>query len=219
MKALKGGHDAPLPGSPDLPPQLADYSKPHGSNGRRAIWNRSPSVSWPDRTWNGAMQSNRHILIVSSRIENKNTLLSTLDGLPVSTFTVAKIEHAFEVLLSSPIDLVFCEEHVTDGSYRELLSAVHARDKMTPFVLILCTGKWEECLEAVRLGATEVLRCPLEPTDINLTLVRAMRDKEYADGELYVSPCPTLGTAEPAEVCEYAGGIGELRMLIRRPTP
>jgi DNA-binding NtrC family response regulator len=164
------------------------------------------------------MPNNRHILVVSSRIENKNTLLGALHELPVSTFAVATIEHAFEVLLSSPIDLVFCEENVTDGSYRELLSAMHASNKMTPFVLILCTGKWEECLEAVRLGAADVLRCPLEPTDINLTLVRAMRDKEYADGGLYVSPCPTLQTSEPAGLCEYAGGIGEVRMLIRRPT-
>jgi DNA-binding NtrC family response regulator len=165
------------------------------------------------------MQNNRHILLVSSRIENKDTLLSALDGFPVSTFTVAKMEHAFEVLLSNPIDLVFCEEHVTDGSYRELLSVVHARNKMIPFVLILCTGEWEECLEAMRLGATDVLRCPLEPTDINLALVRAMTDKEYTDGGLYRSPCPTLETSEPAVVCEYSGGIGELRMLIRRPTP
>src|SRR2546429_101881 len=89
------------------------------------------------------MQNNRHILVVSSRIENKNALLSALDGLPVITFTVPKIEHAFEVLLSSPIDLVFCEEHVTDGSYRELLSAVHARDKMTPFVLTLVRAMWD----------------------------------------------------------------------------
>ena len=89
------------------------------------------------------MQNNRHILVVSSRIENKNALLSALDGLPVITFTVPKIEHAFEVLLSSTIDLVFCEEHVTDGSYRELLSAVHARDKMTPFVLTLVRAMWD----------------------------------------------------------------------------
>jgi len=149
-----------------------------------------------------------------SRIENKNTLLGALNELPVSTFAVAKIEHAFEVLLSSPIDLVFCEEHVTDGSYRELLSAMHASNKMTPFVLILCTGKWEECLEAMRLGVTDVLQCPLEPSDINLTLVRTMRDKNYANSAFHERPGSALGTLAP----EYAGGIGELRMLIRRPT-
>jgi len=56
-----------------------------------------------------------HILIVSSRLENKDRLVSVLDGLPVTTFAVPKIEQAIEVLSSSPIDLIFCEERVTDG--------------------------------------------------------------------------------------------------------
>jgi len=85
---------------------------------------------------------------------------------------------------------------------------------MIRFVLILCTGKWEECLEAMRLGVTDVLQCPLEPSDINLTLVRTMRDKNYANSAFRESPGWALGTLTP----EFAGGIGKLRMLIRRPT-
>ncbi len=155
-----------------------------------------------------------HILIVASRLENKDRLLSVLDGLPVTTSAVAKIEQAIEVLSSTQIDLIFCEERLTDGFYRELLSAVHRHNLMIRFVLILCTGKWEECLEAMRLGVTDVLQCPLEPSDINLTLVRTMRDRNYANGAFYESPGSTLETCAP----EYAGGLGEVKMLIRRPT-
>ena len=155
-----------------------------------------------------------HILIVASRLENKDRLLSVLDGLPVTTCAVPKIEQAIEVLSSSPIDLIFCEERVTDGFYGELLAAVHRQDLMIRFVLILCTGKWEECIEAMRLGVTDVLQTPLEPSDINLTLVRTMRDKNYANRAFHESPGSALETLAP----EYAGGIGELRMLIRCPT-
>ena len=35
--------------------------------------------------------------------------------------------------------------------------------------------EWEEYLEALRLGATEVLRCPLQPSDVDLALIHAMR--------------------------------------------
>jgi DNA-binding NtrC family response regulator len=45
----------------------------------------------------------------------------------------------------------------------------------TRFVVMLCTGEWEEYLEALRLGAEEVLRCPLQPTDVDLALIHAMR--------------------------------------------
>jgi len=155
-----------------------------------------------------------HILIVASRLENKDRLLRVLDGLPVTTFAVPKIEQAIEVLSSSSIDLIFCEERVTDGFYHELLSAVHRHNLMIRFVLMLCTGKWEECIEAMRLGVADVLQCPLEPSDINLTLVRTMRDKNYANSAFRESPGSAFGALTP----EYAGGIGELRMLIRRPT-
>lgn len=83
-------------------------------------------------------------------------------------------------------------------------------------MVILCTGEWEERLEALRLGATDVLRC--QPTDIDLTLIRMMREKEYADSAPHESPCPAWGTLEAPGVLEYSGGIGELKMRVKRLT-
>jgi hypothetical protein len=40
---------------------------------------------------------------------------------------------------------------------------------------VQCTGEWEEYLEALRLGAAEVLRVPLQSTDIDIALFHAMR--------------------------------------------
>jgi hypothetical protein len=39
--------------------------------------------------------------------------------------------------------------------------------------------EWEEYLEALRLGAEEVLRCPLQPTDIDLALIHALRGNAH----------------------------------------
>jgi hypothetical protein len=44
--------------------------------------------------------------------------------------------------------------------------------------LLLFTGEWEEYLEAIRLGTTEVLRCPLQSTDVELTLIHVARVHE-----------------------------------------
>jgi hypothetical protein len=44
---------------------------------------------------------------------------------------------------------------------------------------MLCTGEWDEYLEALHLGAEEVLRCPLQPTDVDLALIHAMRGANY----------------------------------------
>jgi DNA-binding NtrC family response regulator len=117
-----------------------------------------------------------NVLIVSSRIETRKVLQRTLEGLPVNTFCVSRIDHAMEVLPSRSFAIIFCEEHVSDGSYRKLLEITLANSEPNHFVVILCTGEWEEYLEALKLGAAEVLRCPLQSPDVDMVLIHAMRE-------------------------------------------
>ena len=121
------------------------------------------------------MDNEVDVLIVSSRIENRRTLLRTLGGLPVNTFSTSTIVHALEVLSLHPLAVVFCEERVSDGSYRELLASVITTRRTNRFIVVLCTGEWEESLEAFRLGAAEVLRSPQQAPDIDIALFHAMR--------------------------------------------
>jgi DNA-binding NtrC family response regulator len=121
------------------------------------------------------MDNRLPILIVSCRPVNRKMLMRVFDGLPIDSYSASTINQAREALDSRPFSVVFCEERVSDGSYRDLLLDVRDRGDGTRFVVMLCTGEWEEYLEALRLGAEEVLRCPLQPTDIDLALIHAMR--------------------------------------------
>ena len=118
------------------------------------------------------------LLVVSSRLENKKALLRILKDLPASVITASTIEQAGEVLATHSIRLVFAEEHFIDGSYRELLTVIRFANLNTRLVLMLCTGEWPEYLEALRLGAADVIRCPLQATDVELSLIRAAREYE-----------------------------------------
>jgi DNA-binding NtrC family response regulator len=122
------------------------------------------------------MDKELNILIVSNRLENRKTLLRTLEGLPVNAFCVSTLEQALETLPSRTFAIIFCEERVSDGSYHELLGIVRANSEPGRFVVILCTGEWEEYLEALKFGASEVIRCPLQPPDIDMVLIHAMRE-------------------------------------------
>jgi DNA-binding NtrC family response regulator len=115
------------------------------------------------------------ILIVSCRPENGKMLMRVFDGLPIDSYSAPTIRQARETLQSRAFSVVFCEERLSDGTYAELLSDLQSGPHGTRFVVMLCTGEWEEYLEALRLGAEEVLRCPLQPTDIDLALIHAMR--------------------------------------------
>jgi len=98
-----------------------------------------------------------------------------LDELSINSYVAPTIRDAIEVLASRSISMVFCEERLPDGPYSDLLTSVRATWSETQFVVMLCTGEWEEYLQAMRLGAQEVLRCPLRPTDIDLMLIQAMK--------------------------------------------
>lgn len=101
--------------------------------------------------------------------------MRVFDGLPIDSYSAARIDQAHEALQSRNFSVVFCEERLPDGTYFELLAEVRTQHAGTHFVVMLCTGEWEEYLEALRLGAEEVLRCPLQPTDVDLALIHAMR--------------------------------------------
>src|SRR5215469_381476 len=116
----------------------------------------------PKKGENGTKQE-REVLIVSCRPENRKTLVRMLDELSINSYVAPTVRHAREVLASQSLSLVFCEERLPDGSYSDLLKSVRAAWRETRFVVILCTGEWGEYLEAMRLGAQEVLRCPLSP--------------------------------------------------------
>lgn len=121
------------------------------------------------------MENSFGVLIVSPRPENRKICLGVLGVLPVSAFAVSTLAQARELMASRPMDMVFCEEQLSDGSYREILSELRATRSSTQFVLLMNNGEWNEYLEALRLGVEEVLRPPLLPMDIDLAFIHSLR--------------------------------------------
>jgi DNA-binding NtrC family response regulator len=79
---------------------------------------------------------------------------------------------------SARFALVFCDEHLPDASYLDVLTAVRARQGTARVVVISRVGEWEEYVQASQLGAVDVIRCPLQPTDVELSIIHAMHDEE-----------------------------------------
>jgi DNA-binding NtrC family response regulator len=101
-----------------------------------------------------------------------------LENLGVNTFTTSSLAEAYEVLERQPVALVFCDESLQDGSYRNMLQTVRTRSKSPHIVVTSRTGEWPEYLEAVKLGAFDLIQYPYLPTDVELNVIRAMRDAE-----------------------------------------
>jgi DNA-binding NtrC family response regulator len=115
------------------------------------------------------------VLIVTSTVEDRKTLLHVLECLSTNVISCSTLAQADEVLSQQTIDLVFCEERLPDGTYRDLLTLGQTRQRSVCFVVTTRVGAWEEYLEATQLGAFDVVPFPLRPTDVELTVIRAMR--------------------------------------------
>jgi DNA-binding NtrC family response regulator len=119
------------------------------------------------------MYDSCNVLIVSNRLENRRALTRILDGLPVSIVTSSTLRQAQEVLAKQEVNIVFCDDVLPYGTYRDLLSMPSIAK---PCVVVTAhTSEPGDRYEAMVQGAFDVLRSPPEPTDIELVLIRAAR--------------------------------------------
>lgn len=95
----------------------------------------------------------------------------------LDAFIVTTSQQAREMLAALSFALVFCEEIIPDGSYRDLLSLVRAARSKIRFIVMLSTNEWEGYLEALRLGVTDAIACPLELSDIEAITLRTLRNE------------------------------------------
>jgi DNA-binding NtrC family response regulator len=116
------------------------------------------------------------VLVACGELTNRNELIRMLEGMSVGVFSCSTWSQAMEVISSRRIELVFCDENLSDGNFRELLRASQDWIGRPHIVVIVDPSEWTEYTDAFQLGAFEVISSPLHPTDVELAVIRAMRD-------------------------------------------
>lgn len=123
-----------------------------------------------------AADANRlDVLIVSARPEHLKNLMRVLDASSSRVIVAVSLRQAKEALSLEPIGIVFCDEFLSDGSYRDLLST-HVKPNELKLVLLLRSGDWPEYLEAMEQGAFDVLPSPLQTAEVEGVFLRATTD-------------------------------------------
>lgn len=121
------------------------------------------------------MDGHHHALVTSSSLESRRVLLRMLEVLKVNTFASATLAEAEEVLSRQEVALVFCDDRLTDGTYRDLLQTLRTRKKTPHMVVTTRIGEWKDYLEALGLGASDMIPYPFRSADVELNVIRAMR--------------------------------------------
>jgi DNA-binding NtrC family response regulator len=125
----------------------------------------------------GWMTAPWEILVIASDLDRRRALAKTLTAQGLDSICVATICESLAMLADETVGLVFCDTQLSDGTYRDLLAALHALKVKTRVVVTSRHADWDEFLEAVHLGAFDVIPTPCRPTDVEWMVIQAKRDE------------------------------------------
>src|SRR5580698_4399280 len=117
------------------------------------------------------------VMVISSDLEDRQELVHILQQQEVDPISVSSIAESLSLLKNNLIGLVFCDAGLSDCSYLEFLSSVRSLKTKCRVVVTSRQADWDEFLEAMRLGAFDVIAAPCRPTDVEWMVIQAKRDK------------------------------------------
>jgi len=127
---------------------------------------------------NLAPTRNVRALVVSSEFEVRKPLLYSLESLHVDTIVCAGRTEAEDVLAKESVDIVFCDDHLPDGSYSDLVHPSHYEGKIPRVVVTTRTGDWDLYFDALGKGAFDVIQCPCYARDVEMAVGRVLREED-----------------------------------------
>lgn len=113
-------------------------------------------------------------LVASADPEVRGTLTHILGRHGVEPVFSSTAEEAKAALVRGPISLVFCEERLSDGGFRDVLGEVKRSARVVPVVVVSRIGDWDKCLEALCLGVHDYIAYPFQRAEIESVIKQAL---------------------------------------------
>ena len=144
------------------------------------------------------MASPFEIVVVSSDLADRDQLTGVLASLGLHPVATSSLRECREILAQKNVELVFCDRHLVDGNYQDLLATSRQSGDRPRVVVTSHSADWDEYTEAMRCGAFDIISAPCRRTDVEWMVIQAKRAGRDAE-----RPGPTR--AEPPELAKAAG--------------
>jgi len=119
---------------------------------------------------------------VISTGENRDVVTSAMSHWSIETVPCNGVREARTLLPTARPSLIFCEEDLPDGTYRELLQDV-SKGARTRMVVISPDAELDTHYnEALALGAFDMIASPCRRCDVQWIAIRAMQDELRRSG-------------------------------------
>jgi DNA-binding NtrC family response regulator len=116
------------------------------------------------------------IVIASADMEERRAMCNILVKQGLEPIVASSIRECEEILAQEDVGLIFCARSLADGDYRGLLIAPRPASRKTRIVVVNQLTNWDEYLDAMRLGAFDVISAPCRPTDVEWMIIQALRE-------------------------------------------
>jgi DNA-binding NtrC family response regulator len=155
------------------------------------------------RFWGEGSTTTPSRVLVVSNSENREVVTSAMNHWSIEAVPCSGVREARSLLPSARPSLIFCEEELPDGSYRELLQDVSKAAKTRVVVISPDAEQDTHYNEALALGAFDMIASPCRRSDVQWIAIRAMQDELRRAGgrrrsrlgpeSLSSAPAPTNG--------------------------
>jgi DNA-binding NtrC family response regulator len=130
-------------------------------------------------TYEPVLQEQLTILVVSAILESRRQVSNILEALSVQVIPCSTVAQTEQLLSHQRPSLIFCDERLPDGGYADVLELKLPGKLLPPIVVLTRNGEWELYMDATLRGAFDVIRSPWCPTDIELSLIRGVRETRH----------------------------------------
>ena len=134
------------------------------------------------------------VLVACSHTPRRTALVEILAQCGLEPLIAADTSEIAAVLGGRPVHLVFCEDSLPEGGYREVLRITKAIGSGVPVVVCSPLGELDRYLEAMELGAFDFVAPPYRRAEVE-AIVNAVRRDSMANHMGGTPPPIQAGTA------------------------
>lgn len=113
------------------------------------------------------------VLVASANFEHRRELVRILEELPLNVISVSTFQQAEEVLSRQRITLMFSDQRLPDGSFRELLNHTHSVKQPPRVVLTTEASDPVDPRDMAECGVLGMVKYPFQATDVEMQIIRA----------------------------------------------
>lgn len=120
------------------------------------------------------MEALRSAVVVTSDADSRYTLLGILSSCGLDAVAAETLKETRSLLARHPVSVVVCDEHLSDGSFRDVLREAARLPRKVPVIVSSRTVDWKHYLSILSAGAFDYFTYPPRRREVEYLLGNAL---------------------------------------------